>query len=367
MLAHDRRAAIMRALERRGSATITDLADELGVSSVTVRQDVRDLADRQLLTRVHGGVRSLAATKESLRPATGAAPGLLGGPATSVEARVVLGLVVPTGSYYYAEVARGAQAAARELGVRVALAVSRDTVADNRQLVEQMLADGVQGLLAMFWWRSSAALEVEQWLDGLPVPVMLMERRAGIDSTRLEHVASDHSHGAYQAVRHLAGLGHERVALVARDDTATAPLLAEGFEAAVRALRLKKPWDYPIAAVTDPGVERDGRFDELLDQVQAGRLGAAVVHNDMEAIALVGLARQRGLRVPHDFAVVAYDDEVAEMSDIPLTAVAPPKRSVGAWAVRLLVHRLREPDAPRAAMLLRPELHVRRSTVLAFE
>lgn len=361
MLAPDRRATILRVLDRRGSATITQLATDLGVSSVTVRQDVRELAEQQLLTRVHGGVRSLAATKESARPASG-----VSGAASPGRRPAVLGMVVPSGPYYYSEVVRGAQEAARELGVRVVLTVSADTVADNKRLVEQMLADGVQGLLAMLGWPSSTGRDVEQWLEDLQVPVMLVERRVSVDATRLEQVASDHSYGAYLAVRHLADLGHRRVALVARQGSATTGLLSEGYTAAVRALDLGEPCDYRIA-VAERGVERDGRFDDLLAQVQAGALRAALVHNDLDAIALVGLAKQRGLRVPEDIAVVAYDDELAEMSDVPLTAVAPPKREVGAWAVRMLVRRLAEPDAPRAAVLLRPELRVRRSSAPTFE
>ncbi|NEE22178.1 LacI family transcriptional regulator, partial [Streptomyces sp. SID7499] len=50
-----------------------------------------------------------------------------------------------------------------------------------------------------------------------------------------------------------------------------------------------------------------------------------------------------------------------ELSETPLTAVAPPKQAVGAWALDLAVRRLSRPDTPQAEILLRPELRVRAS------
>lgn len=117
MLADERREAILRAVERQGSITVKELAEEMGVSAVTLRQDVRELAGRGLLTRVHGGARALAPAG----PAPAETPAAAEPSATE---RYAVGLVVPPGGYYYAEVIRGVQDAARPLGVRVVLAVS---------------------------------------------------------------------------------------------------------------------------------------------------------------------------------------------------------------------------------------------------
>lgn len=57
-----RREAIHRWLERLGRASVSDLATQFGVSSVTIRKDLSELELRGLLTRVHGG-----ATRTSLK------------------------------------------------------------------------------------------------------------------------------------------------------------------------------------------------------------------------------------------------------------------------------------------------------------
>lgn len=361
MLADERREAILRAVERQGSITVKGLAEELGVSAVTLRQDVRELAGRGLLTRVHGGARALASADPALAsaPASASAETSVTAP-PPVGERFVVGLVVPPGGYYYAEVIRGVQNAARALGVRVVLAVSGESLSENQEQVRQLVAGGVDGLLLMLHPGLRPLDEAEQWLSTLEVPAVLVERRAGIRAGRLEQVASDHAYGAALAVRHLAGLGYEKVAFVARVESPNTALLSAGYADAMKAMGLSPGPEYRIVTAGDtaPG---DARFDEVVRAVEAGEIRAALVHNDIDAIALVGILRARGLRVPEDLALVTYDDEVAELSEVPLTAVAPPKQAVGSWALDLAVRRLSDPATPLTEILLRPELRVRAS------
>ncbi|WP_168211604.1 DeoR/GlpR family DNA-binding transcription regulator [Ruania zhangjianzhongii] len=55
MTARDQR--ILDALAARGSVQVNILAEELGVSSVTIRKDLRELEQRRLLHRTRGGAR----------------------------------------------------------------------------------------------------------------------------------------------------------------------------------------------------------------------------------------------------------------------------------------------------------------------
>ncbi|MFB7587094.1 substrate-binding domain-containing protein [Streptomyces sp. NPDC056169] len=353
MLAEERREALLRLVERRGAIKVKDVAEEMGVSAVTVRQDVRDLAGRGLLVRVHGGAMSPTAAQA----ADVAAPAA---PRQAARQEQALGLVVPPGDYYYPEIIRGVQDAARTHGARIVLAVSGETLAENQEQVGRLVAAGVDGLMLMLHAGLEPVDRTEKWLAGLDVPVVLVDRRPGAEAGRLEQVASDHAHGAGLAVRHLAELGHERIALVARADSPNTPLIREGYAAACQALGLATGPEYSIAS-TD-GQASPQWFEELVRAVEAGDVRAALVHNDLDAVTLVGLLRARALRVPEDLAIVTYDDEVAELSDVPLTAVAPPKRAVGAWAVDLMRRRLADPEAPLAELLLRPELRVRASS-----
>lgn len=51
-----RQATIMKALDRQGACSVTELARRLAVSDETIRRDVKAMARRGLVERVHGGV-----------------------------------------------------------------------------------------------------------------------------------------------------------------------------------------------------------------------------------------------------------------------------------------------------------------------
>lgn len=55
MHASARQAAILRALSREGSINVMDLAEQLSVSDETIRRDIKAMAAKGLVERVHGG------------------------------------------------------------------------------------------------------------------------------------------------------------------------------------------------------------------------------------------------------------------------------------------------------------------------
>jgi DeoR family glycerol-3-phosphate regulon repressor len=61
-----RQLKLHNTVRARGSVTVEELADMLGVTLQTVRRDVQRLADAGLLTRFHGGVRVPSSTTENI-------------------------------------------------------------------------------------------------------------------------------------------------------------------------------------------------------------------------------------------------------------------------------------------------------------
>ena len=65
-MSNPRQLNLLEAVRARGSVTVEQLADKLGVTLQTVRRDVQQLADAGLLTRFHGGVRVPSSTIENI-------------------------------------------------------------------------------------------------------------------------------------------------------------------------------------------------------------------------------------------------------------------------------------------------------------
>jgi DNA-binding LacI/PurR family transcriptional regulator len=417
----DRHERIVRLVREGGRLRVVDLAAALGVSPVTVRRDVEALASRGRVRRAHG---SVAWAGPGPSPAAGSRPASCGAPdreapgaghpAGDVRGPVV-GMLVPaaSGAYgAYAEVLRGAREAARAAGARLVVEVAdpgggraRDGVRDGGSTpaegdagtgtptsalaqrvgdagaahIAALLAAGVDGLLLTPAWpgpdtrhgRGGDSAPAAALPPG--VPAVLVERRAapGTGEAELDRVCADHVHGACTAVRHLAAQGRRRIALLARPGVPETPLVTAGYRAGLAAEALTAP----VHTAEDPADPDDpAAFDRLLGELpalaRAGAVDAVLVHSDTEAIVLLRLLRAHGLRVPEDVALVAYDDELAALADVPLTAVAPPRLDLGRTALRMLLERIAEcPDrgerSPRRHVELLPRLRVRASTALA--
>ncbi|WP_214409308.1 substrate-binding domain-containing protein [Sphaerisporangium fuscum] len=351
MSVEQRRSLILRQVRARGSVRLTDLVEELGVSAVTLRRDVEHLAGQGLLMRVHGGVTLPPS------PAAGPSPG----PGPAAAARLTVGMLVPSAHYYYPEVIKGAQERAAAAGARLVLGISRYEDDEERAQVRQLIKDGADGLL-LTPSRQPDESHAE-WLAGLPVPAVLVERRAepAGPGSMFDAVASDHAHGAYLAVRHLAELGHRRLALVAYASPTT-PRIRAGVLAGAQALGMERPAEIVI--------DRERALDlfiaDVLRLVREDAVTGLVAHNDEDALSLVRNLTAAGVDIPGEVSLVAYDDEVARFCSPSLTAVAPPKAEVGRCAVDMLVMRLTQGvSAPGRHLALLPELRVRESTAAA--
>ncbi|MFT7841075.1 substrate-binding domain-containing protein [Saccharothrix sp. BKS2] len=360
-LAAQRRDLILAAVRANGVVRLADLVDQLGVTAVTVRRDVTALADRGLVTRVHGGVtmprhgepQVVARAGQILpRQASGQVP----------PGHVLVGMVAPSEDYYWPAVIQGAQAAVGAGGSRLALRTSCYHAAEDRRQVIKLLDRGVQALLVAPSTDGPAGVDLMRWLGALPVPVVLIERvpPPELPTIGLDAAVTDHALGAGLAVRHLATLGHRGVGLVVSRPSPHHEAIRAGWREAVTSLDLRPA---PVVEVPPFGsADWAAVCDDVLDGCVRAGVRALLVHADREAIGLVERARDRGLAVPDELAVVSYDDEVAAAADPPLTAVRPSKHRLGALAAQLALARVADPlDRPVHRVALWPSLTVRES------
>ncbi|KJK42648.1 GntR family transcriptional regulator [Lentzea aerocolonigenes] len=318
-----------------------ELATTLSVSINTIRRAVGQLVHEQIVLRRQGAgtfVRSETA------PITG---------------RPLVGVLVPSTTYYYPRVIDGLQRVLRGAGVGVVLVCSKYDLDVERDELRTMLETGVQGLLLV----PSLHLmdDPQSYVDSLrdlPVPYVLAERRPPVpepdDPTT--YVGTEHAGGVCKAVRHLKSLGHQRIGFLGRVSTGTSAQVADGFEQAVKLL------DVDAAATSCKLLWQAQEISAYARRCAESGVTAVFCHGDRDAAALIVAARRLGLSVPDDLAVVAYDDEVAEVGDIPLTAVSPPKTEVGALAAQLLLQRIDGGrNVPSQQVLIQPRLVVRAS------
>lgn len=352
-----RRERILDELRRTGSVRVADLARELGVAELTIRRDIGHLADRGLLTRVHGGA-TLRSRLDTTVPAA----------ASPAPTRFRVGMIVPSLSYYWPHIIIGARAAATQLGVQLILRGASYSVDDQRRQIVSLVESGsLHGLIVAPDTQGPDGQALLHWLESLRIPVVLAERRApsALALTSLEWVTTDHVFGGTLAADHLASLGHRRVGILTSAGSPTSWQLRRGWNRAVADLGLECVVDADLESTFDAadGLAREALIAGLLAECRATGTTALLIHSDPQAVLLQQYARDHGWSIPDELAILAYDDEVAESAEPPITALRPPKQQVGRLAVESIVDRLTDgAERPVQRTYLLPTLHPRGST-----
>lgn len=352
-LAEARRNELLSILGTEGVVRISDLAERLKVTPVTLRRDVTSMADQGLLRRVHGGAAAIEkAIDASIEPPATA-------PATPI------GILVPSMDYYWPGVIRGAEESAARLGIRLVLRGSSYEADDMQPQLERLLErNRVEGIVVAPNMAAAHTHEALEWLAATGVPVVLVERAAAVGPlhTSLESVNSDHPQGAELALRHLASLGHRRVGLATSSASPTSNPVRRGWHEARHELGLANQATVDHELPEPAAADWDKVADRLLDECESQGITGLLIHADAAATALVQRWESRGHSVPDDLSVVAYDDEFAGLFTPRLTAVRPPRLSLGRTAIELLSARLADPGRPAHRVIITPSLRIREST-----
>ncbi len=171
---------------------------------------------------------------------------------------------------------------------------------------------------------------------------------------QVDEVDVDNRVAAREAVGHLVGLGHRRIAFISH-----APL---DFPAAAERRRgYLDAISGSEAQVADGSLpEAEGSFSEesgyrgaetLL--AQRPRPTAIFAGNDVIAYGAMQAAKEAGLRIPGDLSIVGFDDDyLSRYTNPPLTTVAVPAASLGAEAARLAIATIARPHQQNPTRLV---------------
>src|SRR3954453_19058451 len=211
---------------RPATVNIRDVARHAGVSSMTVSRVINASAavSPETRGRVEQAIAELGYVPSRL------ARGL------SARRSGTLAVIVPDVSNpFFTLIVRGAEDVARRAGYRVILCDTRADLALEGEVIEEMIAPRVDGIvIAPVTDRSRDHL---RRLDRFGVPFVLIDRTVpGVDS---HAVLGDSVGGSRRLVEHLASLGHRRIGMIVEaDDVSTARERRRGYEDALRAAGL---------------------------------------------------------------------------------------------------------------------------------
>ena len=180
-------------------------------------------------------------------------------------------------------------------------------------------------------------------------------------------VDADNFSGGHDLGAHLARLGHRRAAYLGIKSRISLERLA-GLRAGLGTDGGDCP---PELALTCDNIQNDSvaMLDKLLAQTGfvsgSGRrpFTALMAYNDYAAARIIIRLRELGFRVPEDISVAGFDGSTPAWYDGPaLTTCAIPLEELGAEAARMTYWRLEHPNAIRRKLALETELIEGKST-----
>jgi LacI family transcriptional regulator len=260
-------------------------------------------------------------------------------------------------SLFFVEVLKGVKDEMRERDIDLLLCNLGS--ASPYDTLERFLHRGAVDALMLISLPVDDRLEAE--LSKLHAPIVLV----GSERDAFDSIYWDQSAGAERAVAHLAEQGHRRIGLIAAQAwEVNVESRLEGYRRGLEAAGLS--FDPALVVVGDTtkhagfseeaGAEAMGKLLRLDDPVTAVCASA-----DVQAFGAWAALRDAGLRVPHDIALVGYDD-LKLSRYLGLSSVNLEMQSVGHRATQRLLHRMRATTSDRISEVVEPELIVRASS-----
>jgi LacI family transcriptional regulator len=267
--------------------------------------------------------------------------------------RVVGVVVSDLGNQFYAALAAGVEQTLREANYQMLLLGDNSETEEELAAARTFLAMRAPGVIMTPVSRASADLLLAQG-----TVVVEVDRQLAKGSC--DAVVIDNERGARDAVTHLHGLGHRRVALlVASTHLTTDAGRIAGYRAAHADAGLTVD-PRLVLKIGHHAADAGRRIDALVANAAPTAIFAA---NNVLAELAWHVLRRRGLAIPRDVSLVAFDDVPwMGMVDPGITAVAQPTFEMGRRAALLLLRRLEDPTCARAVECLEPSLVLRAST-----
>jgi DNA-binding LacI/PurR family transcriptional regulator len=264
----------------------------------------------------------------------------------------LLGLLLDVHSPFHAELVEHVHQAAEGSGYDVVLSTTTRTRSEGRA-VETLLDFRCEALLLLGPQASVAGLAEL----GRMLPVVVVGRRVRPQVVDVVRTADDE--GVGQAIDHLVGLRHRRIAYV---DGGGGPVAADrrrGYRSALRRHGLEGTAQVVAGDPTESGGMRAARV-----LLTAQTLPTAVVaFNDRCALGLLDALSREGVSVPREVSVVGYDDSsLSRLAHVDLTSVNQDAPQQAERAVAAVVGRLAGTRTGPEEFVLPPRLVVRGTT-----
>jgi DNA-binding LacI/PurR family transcriptional regulator len=277
----------------------------------------------------------------------------------------VIGLVLSNlKNPFWTTVLEGLEDTCRDLGYHLMICNSNEDPEMEEKYLKSLRERQVDGVILNPTCKNPQLYEK---LAEQRYPFVFINRR--VQGVRASSVVVDNVKGAYIAVNHLVRYGRRKVAIcIYRNEyVSTWKDRLEGYKKAILANGMT---DEDLIVI-ELEQHADNQQEVIMRQLKKRpEIDAIFSTNNMITLEVIGAARELGLAMPDQLALVSYDETVwARYLDPPVTTIRQPGYKLGQTAAQTLIDRITSGgDGEPSVVMLEPELIVRASCgAMSFE
>jgi LacI family transcriptional regulator len=340
---------------RSSQVTIKDIARELGISPSTVSRALKDHPDISVATK-----KAVTELAEKLKYT----PNSIALSLRQSKSNTI-GVIIPEIiHFFFSTVISGIEDIAYDAGYSVIVSQSNESY--EREVIDSkaLFNNRVDGMLISLS-RETIKLDHLKSIHDRGVPIVFFDRVAeGINCSK---VIVDDFDGSFQATEHLIKQGYKRIAhLSGPTSLAISQQRLDGYRAALE--KYDMSFDEKIV-MRDHASEDEQMAKRLTTKLLSSTNppDALFAINDIAALGAMLAAKEKGLKIPNDFAIVGFSNwRFTSLTEPPMSTVDQPGFEMGQEAARLLIKEIEAKEGELiepVTKILKTNLIIRGSSV----
>ncbi|NOU92982.1 substrate-binding domain-containing protein [Paenibacillus sp. LMG 31456] len=333
--------------------TENDIMEIFDVSRHTVRQAIGDLEKEGWIYRWQG--KGTFCADQSKR-------------SKSHSYKTIGVITTYISEYIFSSIIRGIESYLSSTDYMFILTSTNNNIEKEKKCIDSILARNVDAIIVEPTKSAIYNPNINYYLNMETNNIPYVMLNALYPQLQAPSLTMDEEQGGYIATEHLIQLGHKKIIGIFKADDLQGVNRMNGFIRAHRAHNVPIIPGLIISYNTeDPREKIQNEIIHLFNNHKYD-ITAIFSYNDAIALYIINFFRELNINVPEDVSVVGYDDSyLAEMSEVKLTSVIHPKRTMGLDAAKLIVDLIegKQQGSQLQSVIYKPELVVRTSTATA--
>lgn len=256
----------------------------------------------------------------------------------------IIGVLVPQIDHsIFSSIVRGIEDVANTAEYRIIIGSTDYIIEKERVYISSLLErNNIAGLIVSM---PKYGGEVKNYLRLIEqgISVVLLEEHP---KEEIDYICIDSVYSGHIATKHLISLGYRKIGylgtLLLEKGYSPDKDRFEGYNKALSEAGIT--FNEKLVITTNDNFEKGDEKEKermIAFLSQNDRPEAIFAVNDMRAKRLYEIAKEMGLSVPKDLAIIGHDNlEITQYFEVPLTTVSPPRYEIGRRAMEILLSKI---------------------------